>query len=98
MIDRHQLLGHAAWQAMQHVSEPDAVGGLKLAGDRRKQICLAEQRMVARQPLRGPRQAMAVDVEQREFVESRRIGAVDEEAGANAGLEMAGREVVTVEP
>jgi hypothetical protein len=41
---------------------------------------------------------MAVDVEQRELVESSRIGTVDEEAGANAGLEMARREIVAVEP
>ena len=72
--------------------------GSSSTADWRKQICLAEQRVVARQPLRGPRQAMAVDVEQRELFESFRIGVVDEEAGAHAGLEMAGGEVVTVEP
>ena len=44
--------------------------------------------MVARQPPRRPRQAMAVDVEQRQLFESCRIGAVDEETGANAGLKM----------
>ena len=71
--------------------------GSSSTGDRREQIGLAEQRLVARQPPRRPRQAMAIDVEKGQLLESSRIGTVDEEAGANPRLEMARREVVAVE-
>ena len=40
---------------------------------------------------------MAIDVDQGEAVEARRRGPVEEEAGADTGLEMIGREMVAVE-
>ena len=83
---------------MQHVGEPDADRRLKLDLRSVQADWSAEQRLVARQPLRRPRQAMAVDVEKRQLFEPCRIGAVDKEAGANAGLEMARREIVAIEP
>src|SRR5262245_66302116 len=82
---------------MQHVGKPNAVSRFKLDGDGRQQIGLAKQRLVARKPARRPRQAMSINVEKGKLLEPSRISPVDEEAGANPCLQVAGREVVTVE-
>src|SRR6476620_4608003 len=96
MVDRLQLLSHAPWQTMQHLGEADAVDRLEFNGDRREQIRLA-QRVIAREPLRRSHRAMAVDIEERELLEHRSIGAVDKEAGAHARFEVVASEIVPVE-
>src|SRR5262245_14608107 len=82
---------------MQHVGKPNAVSRFKLDGDGRQQIGLAQQRLVARKPARRSRQAISINVEKGKLLEPSRISPVDEEAGANPCLQMAGGEVVTVE-
>ena len=78
---------------MQHIGKADGSEGRHVELDRSEQVRLVERRVEAREPASGAIETMAIDVDQGEAVEAQRRGPVEEEAGADTGLEMIGREM-----
>ena len=93
MVHHPELLRHAPWQTVEHIGQSDAADRLETAGQTGEQVRFAQDRPVTGEALSGARQAVAIDIKQSEIIEQRRVGAVDEEAGADASLEVPRRKV-----
>jgi hypothetical protein len=91
MVDRFQLLVHAAGQAMEHISETDRGDGRGAKRKRHKQIDLVQLRLEAGEPRSRAVESIAVGVEQDEALQLWRRGALEQQTRAHARLQMIGR-------
>src|SRR6185312_16926247 len=96
MIERYQLLAHAASQAMQHIGQSDRGERRQVELERGKQVRLAQGWFEPRKAPVGPPKAVPVDVEQDEPLKLRSARSIEEVAGTHARFEMIGREVGAV--
>jgi hypothetical protein len=84
MVHHPEFHRHAPWQAVEHIGQSDTVNWFEAAGRRGQQIRLAHDRPVPGEALARAREATAI--KQREIIEPFSVGAVDEDAGADASF------------
>src|SRR5262245_40302640 len=97
MVDRAQLLVHAAGQAMEHIGESDRSDGRGAKLKRRKQIDLMQLRLETGELLRPAVETIAIGVEQDKALQLWRRGAIEQQPRADPRLQMIGRQILAIE-